>query len=70
MEKWIYLGITLGFYRSDQHNLESILVYGKRVEPPMGVQTRGQALEHDAKLGWTCVKSYSDVYTLKHAVRK
>lgn len=62
--------ITLRFFRAAHHDLEAILVNGKRAELPLGVRTRAQTLEHYAKLGWILVKSYSDVYTFKRPVRK
>lgn len=70
MDKWIYMEITLRFFRAGHHDLEAILVNGERAEPPLGVRTRSQALEHYGKLGWILVKSYSDVYTFKRAVMK
>lgn len=65
MDKWIYLEITLVFSQWGQHSLLDIVVNGKRRPPPPEVQTRTQFLNYYAKLGWTLVKSYSDVYTFK-----
>lgn len=70
MDKWEYLEITFRFSQTGNHYLESVLVNGKRALPPLGVQTRSQALEYYSKLGWILVKSYSDVYTFKRAIRK
>lgn len=69
MEKWLYVEITLVFSQWGRHSLQDIIVQGKRRAPPLNVHTRSQFLEYYAKQGWTLVKSYSDVYTFKRAVR-
>lgn len=70
MEKWEYLEMTLVFSQWGRHPLYGIIVEGKRRHPPPNVETRSQFLEYSAKQGWTLIKSYSDVYTFKRAVRK
>lgn len=70
MEKWQYEEITLAFSEWGRHPLLWVIVKGKRQPPPPNVETRAQFLGYYSKLGWTLVKSYSDVYTFKREVRK
>jgi hypothetical protein len=66
MDKWEYLEVTLVYSPTDlAHGLEAVVVDGKRRQLAGNLRTRTQVLDHYGRLGWTVVKSYSDVYTLK-----